>query len=154
MWASIGVGLLLKGLIAALNVVRRGGTIILAAAISEGIGSADFQTLLGELTGNDAFMARITGPEFFVIDQWMAQHLCQVLRKASVTIVSDGLDLGKFPKLPIDRATSVEAALARALEKHGRGARVLVLPEGPYVIATVRGRKLAIGRAWQEDAAA
>jgi hypothetical protein len=31
---------------------------------------------------------------------------------------------------------------------------VLILPEGPYVIATVRGRKLAIGRAWKEDEAA
>jgi hypothetical protein len=74
--------------------------------------------------------------------------------EAEVTIVSERLDRTGFPKLPIDRAPSVEAALASALERQGRGARVLVLPEGAYVIATVRGKKLAIGRAWQEDAAA
>jgi lactate racemase len=144
----------IKGLIGALNVVKRGGTVILAAEISEGIGSAEFQKLLADLTDNDAFMAKIAQPGFFSIDQWMAQHLCQVLRKAEVVVVSAGLDLGAFPRLPVDRAVSVEEAVQRALERHGARARVLILPEGPYVIATVRGRKLAIGRAWKEDEAA
>lgn len=144
----------IKGLVGALNVVRRGGTMILAAEICEGIGSADFQKLLAELTGNDAFMERLTRPDFFVVDQWMAQHLCQVLRKSEVTVVSRGLDLGAFPNLPIACAPSVESALERALVRHGRSARVLVLPEGPYTLATVRGRKLSIGKAWLEDAAA
>jgi len=144
----------IKGLIAALNVVKRGGTIILAAEISEGIGSAEFQRLLGDLTDNDGFMAKITRPDFFTIDQWMAQHLCQVLRKADVVVVSDGLDLSRFPRLPIARAASVELAIDSALARHGNEARVLVLPEGPYAMATVRGRKLAIGRAWREDEAA
>ncbi len=144
----------IKGLIGALNLVKRGGTIILAAKISEGIGSEEFQKLLGELHGNDEFMARITRPDFFVVDQWMAQHLCQVLRKAEVTIVSEYLDLGAFPRLPIGRARTVGEALQAALERHGEGARTVVVPEGPYVIATVRGRKLAIGRAWLESDAA
>jgi nickel-dependent lactate racemase len=144
----------IKGLIGTLNVVKRGGSVILAAEISEGIGSAEFRKLLGELTGNEPFMEKITRPGFFVIDQWMAQHLCQVLRKSEVTIVSRGLDLAAFPRLPIRRAASVEEALAAALAKHGRGARVLLIPEGPYVIGTVRGRKLAIGRAWQQGEAA
>jgi lactate racemase len=144
----------IKGLIGALNVVKRGGTVILAAEISEGIGSADFQKLLAELVGNEEFMARITRPDFFVVDQWMAQHLCQVLRKAEVTIVSDHLDLRRFPRLPIVRARSVEEALENALARHGRAARLVVVPEGPYVIATVRGRKLSIGRAWLESDAA
>ncbi|MGH7897599.1 MAG: nickel-dependent lactate racemase [Candidatus Binatia bacterium] len=144
----------IKGLIGALNVVRRGGSVILAAEVSEGIGGAEFVRLLGELRDNDGFMTKITRPGFFAIDQWMAQHLCQVLRKADVTVVSGGLDLSELPELPIARAPSVEDALRRALARHGRQARVLLLPEGPYVLATVRGRKLAIGRAHLEDAAA
>ena len=81
----------IKGMVAALNIVRRGGTIILAAAITEGIGSAEFQRLLAETRGNDDFMARITSPGFFSIDQWMVQHLCQVRRKAEVILVSGGV---------------------------------------------------------------
>jgi nickel-dependent lactate racemase len=143
----------IKALIGALNVVRRGGTIILAAALSEGIGSADFQRLLGEMKDGDEFMARIRSPGFFSIDQWMVQHLCQVLRKAGVTLVTGGLDDAAVGRLFVTPAPSVEEALVRALRRHGPAARVAVVPEGPYVLATVRGRKLAIGRAWTDEAA-
>jgi nickel-dependent lactate racemase len=143
----------IKGMVAALNVVRRGGTIILAAAITEGIGSGEFCRLLAETRGNDDFMARITSPGFFSIDQWMVQHLCQVRRKAEVILVSGGVTADAAPGLLVASAPSVEAALQRCLEKYGRGAHVTVLPQGPYVLATVRGRKLSLGRAWLDDAA-
>ena len=142
-----------KGLVAALNIVRRGGTIILAAALSEGIGSEDFQQLLRGTHGNDDFMARITAPGFFRIDQWMVQHLCQVLRKAEVVLVTDGLSAETVRGLLASPAADPEAALAQALERHGPRAHVAVLPQGPYVLATVRGRKLALGRAWLDAAA-
>ena len=143
----------IKGLTGALNVVRRGGTIILAAALTEGIGSADFQELLRGTRGNDDFMARITSPGFFRIDQWMVQHLCQVLRKAEVILVTGGLTPETVNGLLVTPAASVEEALGRALARHGNAARVAVLPQGPYVLGTVRGRKLALGRAWLADAA-
>lgn len=143
----------IKGMIAALNIVRRGGTIILAAAIREGIGSAEFQRLLADTRGNDDFMARITSPGFFSIDQWMVQHLCQVRRKAEVILVSDGVRAEAAPGLLVASAPSVESALAGCLERYGRHAHIAVLPQGPYVLATVRGRKLSLGRAWMDDAA-
>ncbi len=142
-----------KGLVGALNIVKRGGTIILAAEISEGIGSQDFQKLLAELRGNDEFMARITAPGFFVVDQWMVQHLCQVLRKAEVVLVTGGLDAEVVRSLHVASAKTVEEAMARALQRHGPRAHVALVPEGPYVLATVRGRKLSIGRAWRNEAA-
>ena len=143
----------IKGLTGALNIVRRGGTIILAAALSEGIGSQDFQELLHEARGNDDFMKRITSPGFFRIDQWMVQHLCQVLRKAELIVVSDGLAPDVIRTLLVTPARTVEEALGQAVTRHGAAAHVAVLPQGPYVLATVRGRKLALGRAWMADAA-
>ena len=143
----------IKGMVAALNIVRRGGTIILAAAITEGIGSDEFQRLLAETRGNDDFMTRITSPGFFSIDQWMVQHLCQVRRKAEVIVVSHGLAGRDTSTLLVDTAPTVEAALARCRTKYGARPHVAVLPEGPYVLPTVRGRKLALGSAWQDAAA-
>src|SRR5262245_19156933 len=98
----------IKGLTGALNVVRRGGTIILAAALTEGIGSDDFQQLLRGARSNDDFMARITAPGFFRIDQWMVQHLCQVLRKAEVVVLTDGLAPERVRGLLVTPAASVE----------------------------------------------
>lgn len=143
----------IKGLTAALNVVRRGGTIILAAALSEGIGSVDFQELLAQMQDNDRYMARITTPGFFRVDQWMVQHLCQVLRKAEVVLVTEGLSAAALQQLPVTPAVSVEAAVAQAQQRYGAHAHIAVLPQGPYVLATVQGQKLALGRAWMEDAA-
>jgi len=143
----------IKGMVAALNIVRRGGTIILAAAITEGIGSVEFQRLLADTRGNDDFMARITSPGFFSIDQWMVQHLCQVRRKADVILVSGGIPAAAAPGLLVSSAPTVEDALARCLQRYGAQAHVAVMPQGPYVLATVRGRKLSLGRAWMDDAA-
>ncbi len=143
----------IKGLTAALNIVRRGGTIILTAALTEGIGSDDFQELLRATRGNDDFMARIAAPGFFRIDQWMVQHLCQVLRKAEVVVVTDGLEPDAVRGLLVTPAATVDAALQRALARYGPQAHIAVLPQGPYVLATVHGRRLALGRAWMDDAA-
>jgi nickel-dependent lactate racemase len=142
----------IKGPTAALNIVRRGGTIILAAECREGIGSPEFCELLRNLRDNDDFMARVTSPGFFRLDQWMAQHLCQVLRKAELVLVSDQLAPDALPAC-VQRASSVEAALHAARRRHGLAARVAIMPQGPYVLPTVRGRKLALGRAWMDDAA-
>jgi nickel-dependent lactate racemase len=143
----------IKGLTGALNIVRRGGTIILASALTEGIGSQDFQDLLRDARGNDVFMERITRPGFFHIDQWMVQHLCQVLRKAEVVVVTHGLAADIVRTLLVTPARTVEEALAHAVARYGTAAHIAVLPQGPYVLATVRGRKLALGRAWMDDAA-
>lgn len=143
----------IKGLVGALNVVRRGGTIVLAAEIGEGIGSAEFASLLETMRPGREFMARIESNGFFVVDQWMAQHLDQVLRKARVAIVSSGLDASAVAHLPIDLHATVEDAVAAAIARAGGAATIAAIPEGPYVLGTVRGRKLSLGRAWMDDAA-
>ncbi|MCK6556362.1 lactate racemase domain-containing protein [Candidatus Binatia bacterium] len=72
---------------------------------------------------------------------------------AEVVLVSDGVPAAQVPALLATPAPSVEAALERASAFHGDGARVAVLPHGPYAIPTVRGRKLTLARAWMEDGA-
>ena len=74
----------IKGPVAALNVIRRGGTVILAAEMSEGLGSPDFRRLLDRLRAGEDAMTLLETPGFFSIDQWMVQHLDQVLRKVSL----------------------------------------------------------------------
>jgi nickel-dependent lactate racemase len=143
----------IKGPVAALNLIRRGGTVILAASMTEGLGSADFQRLLDRLRAGDDAMTLLTTPGFFCIDQWMVQHLDQVLRQVSLVVVSAGLDGEALRGLPLGRAGRVEDALAAALRRHGPHARVAVIPEGPYVLPTVQGRTLPLGRGAHDAAA-
>ena len=65
----------IKGMTGALPVVKAGGTIILAASLSEGIGSPPFQQLFRENANLDVFMERILGKDYFVMDQWQLEEL-------------------------------------------------------------------------------
>ncbi len=126
-----------KGMVAAADIVKPGGTVILAASLSEGIGSEPFQRLLKENTSVDAFMDRILHGDYFVMDQWQLEELAKVLRKARVVVVTDGLPEETLGKLFVETAPSVEQAVADCLTRYGAAATIAAIPKGPYVIAEV-----------------
>jgi nickel-dependent lactate racemase len=137
----------IKGISAASCVVRPGGVILLCAALTEGIGSASFQRLLRESSSPRAFELRLADASFFAIDQWMVQHLCQAHRRARILVYSDGLSDSDLRGLLVEPVSSLEAGVTEALAALGEGARIAVLPQGPYVLATVRGARRSLGQA-------
>ncbi len=128
-----------KGLTGCLPIVKQGGTIILAASLSEGVGSPEFQSLFRENSSLEVFMERILGRDYFVLDQWQLEELAKVRRKVKVKIVSDGLPADELSRLFVEPAESVESALAASLAEYGPEATVAVIPKGPYVLPTLTG---------------
>jgi nickel-dependent lactate racemase len=128
-----------KGLTGCLPIVKQGGTIILAASLSEGIGSPEFQQLFKDNDSLPGFVQRILGRDYFVMDQWQLEELAKVCRKAKVKIVSDGLPPETLSKLFVEPAASVESAVAASLAEYGPRAKVAVIPKGPYVMPVVAG---------------
>lgn len=126
-----------KGLTGALPIVKQGGTIIMAASLSEGIGSPQFAQLFDENESLEIFMERILGKDYFVMDQWQLEELAKVCRKAKVKIVSDGLPAETINKLFVESAPSIEQAVADSLSEYGEDATMAVIPKGPYVLAQV-----------------
>lgn len=126
-----------KGLTAALPIVKQGGTIVLAASMSEGIGSPQFQQLFRENTDLESFVQRILGKDYFVMDQWQLEELAKVRRKARVKVVTDGLSSETLSGLFVESAPSVETAVAESLAEYGDHATIGVIPKGPYVLAAV-----------------
>lgn len=126
-----------KGMLGALPIVKQGGTIILAASMTEGIGSPEFQQLFEENTDLESFVQRILGKDYFVLDQWQLEELAKVRRKAKVKVVTHGLPAATIDKLFVESAPSVEAAVADSLAEYGPEARIAVIPKGPYVLAQV-----------------
>ena len=127
----------IKGLTGALPIVKQGGTIVMAASLTEGIGSPQFQQLLRETDNLERFVERILGKDYFVMDQWQLEELAKVRRKAQVKLVSDGLPAETIDGLFVQSAPSVEAAVADCLSQYGPDATVAVIPKGPYVLAQV-----------------
>jgi lactate racemase len=126
-----------KGLTGALPIVKQGGTIVMCASLSEGIGSPQFQQLFQENASLEVFVERILGKDYFVMDQWQLEELAKVRRKAKVKIVSDGLSADTLNGLFVESAPSVESAVAASLAEYGPAAKIAVIPKGPYVLAQV-----------------
>ena len=124
-----------KGLTGALPIVKQGGTIIMAASMSEGIGSPEFQQLFDENSDLESFVERITGTDYFVMDQWQLEELAKVRRKAKVKLISDGLPAETINRLFVESAATVEEAVSDSLAEYGEDARIAVIPKGPYVLA-------------------
>ncbi len=124
-----------KGLTGALPVVKQGGTIVMAASLSEGIGSPQFEQLFDENTDLEAFVDRILNTDYFVMDQWQLEDLAKVRRKAKVKIVSDGLPAQTINRLFVESSPTVEQAVADSLQEYGEQASIAVIPKGPYVLA-------------------
>jgi lactate racemase len=126
-----------KGLTGALPIVKQGGTIVLCASLSEGIGSSQFQQLFRENASLEVFVERILGKEYFVMDQWQLEELAKVRRKAKVKMVSDGLSAETLNGLFVEAAPTIESAVAASLAEYGPAAKIAVIPKGPYVLAQV-----------------
>ncbi len=126
-----------KGLTGCLPIVKQGGTIILAAGLTEGLGSPEFVSALRDHASLDVFMERILGKDYFVMDQWQVEELAKVRRKARVKIVSDGVPADVLASCFVEPAASVESALADSLADYGASAQVAVIPKGPYVLPTL-----------------
>jgi nickel-dependent lactate racemase len=127
----------IKGLTGALPIVKQGGTIILAASLSEGIGSPEFQRLIADNPDLDVFKERILGKDYFVMDQWQLEEFAKVAAKCKVKVVTTGMPAETLKKCHVEPAASVEKAVADSLAEYGPAAKVAVIPKGPYVLPYV-----------------
>jgi nickel-dependent lactate racemase len=128
-----------KGLTGCLPIVKQGGTIIMAASLSEGIGSPELQSIFRSIPSLEAFTERILEKDYFVMDQWQVEELAKVCRKAKVKIVSDGLSAEVLAGCFVESVPSVEQAVSAALVEYGPDAQIAVIPKGPYVMPTLMG---------------
>ncbi len=125
-----------KGMAAADRVRSDGGTVLMAAACGDGVpdGGA-FARLLAAADTPADLVAAAAGPE---LDRWQAQVLGRVLRRGTVHLHSEGLDVHAIRTAQLVPAPELDEAVAATLAALGRSPRVAVLPEGPLTVATLR----------------
>lgn len=126
-----------KGLTGALPIVKQGGTIVLAASLTEGLGSPEFQQLMAENQDLKIFKQRILGKDYFVMDQWQLEELAKVVERCRVKVVSHGIPPETLRRCYVEPVATVEQAVADCLAEYGPKARVAVIPKGPYVLPYV-----------------
>jgi hypothetical protein len=75
-------------------------------------------------------------PENFVIDQWCAQNIYQVLDYAGrVYVYSSGLSQGDLENMGVVKIDNVQETVSALMPEHADAAAV---PDGPYVVGMVK----------------
>ncbi len=121
-----------KALICAKNILKKGGTIVVACECREGLGSLEFCGVMRSTCSRQEFLDRYCDPENFVIDQWCAQNIFQALDHAGrVYVYSPGLSAEDLEKMGAMKIQDVQGALDELLGSHEK---VAVIPDGPYVV--------------------
>jgi lactate racemase len=127
-----------KGMVTPLDILAPGGTLIVASACSEGLGSDEFRASQQRLldVGPDAFLASLLAKRFADVDEWETEMQLKAMRVGRVQLYTTGLDDAERRLTGVENVDSVEDALAAALARAGDAA-VAVIPEGPYVVPVV-----------------
>lgn len=129
-----------KGMSAAARITRPGGSIIIAAECWDGIPvHGSFGTLLRETRDADDLLARIRAPGFMMDDQWQAQILALIVKKADVFVRADGLTAAQITQAKLRPCASIDEQLLLLVKKYGRTAKICVLPEGPQTVPYFEG---------------
>jgi nickel-dependent lactate racemase len=124
-----------KGMSAAAKVVKPGGAIIIAFEGWDGIPAhGSFGKILLEAKNFDDMLELIRSKGFMMDDQWQAQILALIAKKADIYVYTTGLSEEQITGAHLKYCKSVDAVAADILTKAGKGAKVCVLPEGPQTI--------------------
>ena len=125
-----------KGISAAANVVKPGGTIICAAECRDGLPShGSYGRLLSSQSSPRALLEMITAPGFSEPDGWQVQIQAQILLKARVMIKNSHLSDAAVRQAHFEPIDDVGRAVAEAMAAAGPDATLCVLPQGPQTIA-------------------
>ena len=124
-----------KGMSAAVQVVKPGGVIVCASECSDGFPShGEYVPILTERDSVDGLLEMINTPGHNRHDQWEVQVQAQIQQRAEVLLKTDGLSAEQVRSAHLTPIDDVGAATDDALRRFGPEARLCVLPEGPQTI--------------------
>lgn len=123
-----------KALDNARHAVKKGGTIILIGACSEGMGSAEFQRWLTSAPTSRSMIRRIE--KEFVLGGHKAAAIGMVLEDARIDLVSE-MDPAFVKRIFLTPQPSVQEALDQAMKRYGANASVIAMPFGGSTLPVV-----------------
>jgi nickel-dependent lactate racemase len=129
----------IKGMVTPLDILKPGGTLIIASQCSEGFGSPEFrdaQERLAEL-GPERFLATLTAKSLAEIDEWQTEMQLKATRLGTVEMYTTGLTPDERRITCVTITPDIEAAIRASITRHA-DPHVALSPEGPYVVPVYR----------------
>ena len=127
-----------KGMSAASQVVKPGGTIVCAAECRDGFPDhGGYRDQLAGASSAEALLQEIAARGETVVDQWQIQIQAAIQARARVVMHTSYLSDDELASAHLEQTNDVSATVGEALAAAGDGATVCVLPEGPQTIPYV-----------------
>jgi len=124
-----------KGMSAAAQVVRPGGSIIIATECWDGVPEHGlYGSLLREARDPADLLQRVLAFDEPRQDQWQAQIQALIQQKADVYVYSDGLTPDQIRQALLKPCRDIAATVEALRASYGHAARIGVLPEGPQTV--------------------
>ena len=124
-----------KGMSAASQVVKQGGSIIIIADCWDGIPDhGEYGKMLAEAENIETLLETIRKPGYLRQDQWQAQIQALVLHKADIHFYSRNLSEQQIQNAHLKPCKNIEETVADLLNKYGKETKICILPEGPQTI--------------------
>ena len=121
-----------KAMITARDILKKGGTIVVACECREGLGSPEFCGIMTSVCSPQDFFDGYCDPKNFVIDQWCAQSIYQAIEHAGqVYVYSPGLSKTDLEKTGAIKIENIQETVDRLWDSH---TSVVAVPDGPYVV--------------------
>jgi lactate racemase len=128
-----------KGMSAAAQLVKKSGSIIIAAECWDGIPDhGEYARLLREAQDLPSLLQTVRAPGFLVQDMWEAQMQALIQLQADVYFYSHNLTDEQMRMAHLNACRSIEATIEMLRSKYGHDASICVLPEGPQTIPYIQ----------------
>jgi nickel-dependent lactate racemase len=129
-----------KGMSAAAQVVRDGGTIVCAAECRDGFPAhGPYRAELTAAGSPAALLEAIAARPRTVADQWQIQIQAGIQARSRVIVHTSYLSDAELAAAHLEQTPDVEATVRHLLEDAGPEGRVCVLPYGPLTVPYVAG---------------
>ncbi|WP_430476036.1 nickel-dependent lactate racemase [Thalassospira lucentensis] len=124
-----------KGMVTPMDILKPGGTLIIASECSEGFGSEEFRDAQARLAdlGSERFLATLKAKTLADIDEWQTEMQLKPMRVGKVQLYTKGLSEEEKRITCVDVVDDLDQAIAQSIVQSG-DFDVAIIPEGPYVI--------------------
>jgi nickel-dependent lactate racemase len=124
-----------KGITAAQHIVKPGGRILVVGECAEGMGSAEFARKMEAFKGYQSYLEEIADTPVEV-DQWQIEKVSLVGLKNELFFYTPGVSKRQLGGMGTTAFEDLSSAVMAMLNGLPAGARVALVPDGPYTFAT------------------
>jgi nickel-dependent lactate racemase len=129
----------IKGITAAQHILKPGGKILLVAECQEGAGAPEFCQMLKKTASCSSFLSLIA-QSAVEVDQWQLEKLALVAQKHEILFYTPGLPTEYHQWIWGKTPSTLEFAIEELTKGLPDGAKIALMPEGPYVLAKAKAR--------------